>query len=263
MTQADQARLFSQLHISGNPLVLHNIWDAGSATTIAGQGARAVATGSASVAAAQGYGDGENIPLKLLLALIERITASVTVPVSVDFESGYAGDAETLASNINQLVATGAVGINFEDQIIGKQALFSVEEQSDRIAAVRRQADACEVPLFINARTDLFLQQADTAQHAGLLGKAINRAAAYRKAGASGFFVPGLIDSALISRLCDAVDLPVNVMALGTTASTAELADTGVARISYGPGPYRQTMAGLAEQFSVRRRPPTPSCAAV
>ncbi|MEO5613390.1 MAG: isocitrate lyase/phosphoenolpyruvate mutase family protein, partial [Cypionkella sp.] len=86
MSQADKARRFKDLHIPGNPLVLYNIWDAGSAKTVASAGAQALATGSWSVAAAQGYGDGQAIPLDFALQIIARITQSTELPVSVDFE---------------------------------------------------------------------------------------------------------------------------------------------------------------------------------
>ncbi len=90
MSQSAKAKQYAALHVAGNPLVLYNIWDAGSAKAVADAGASAIATGSWSVAAAQGYGDGEKIPLQLLLDIAGRIVAATSLPVTIDFEGGYA-----------------------------------------------------------------------------------------------------------------------------------------------------------------------------
>ena len=249
MSQAEKARRFADLHVPGSPLVLYNIWNAGGAKAIAAAGAKAVATGSWSVAAAQGYPDGQAIPLDLHLEIVTRIAATVDVPVTMDFEGGYAESPDGVAANIARVIATGAVGINFEDQIVGGDGLYAPEAQCGRIAAVRRAADDAGVPLFVNARTDLFLKQRDRDRHPDLLAETKERAAAYADAGASGFFAPGLLAPDLIADLCESVALPVNVMMLDGAPSIEELAATGVARISFGPGPYFQAMAGLGERF--------------
>jgi hypothetical protein len=126
---------FAALHVPGNPLILFNVWDAGSAKVAARAGAKAIATGSASVATAHGVSDAEALPLALALANAERIVAAVEVPVTIDFEGGYAVDAEALAGNMAALAATGAVGCNFEDQVIGGQGIHPIEVQAQRIAA--------------------------------------------------------------------------------------------------------------------------------
>ncbi len=249
MSQADRARQFADLHVPGSPLVLYNIWDAGGAKAIAEAGAKAVATGSWSVAAAQGYPDGQAIPLDLHLEIVSRIAATVGVPVTMDFEGGYAESPDGVAANIARVIATGAIGINFEDQIVGGEGLHAPEAQCERIAAVRRVADEAGVPLFVNARTDLFLKEKDRARHGDLVPAAIERGAAYAESGGSGFFVPGLVDPDLIGAVCEASSLPVNVMMRGTPAIDV-LAGLGVARISYGPGPYVQAIADLSERFA-------------
>ncbi len=247
MTQADRARAFAALHQPGTPLVLYNCWDAGSGAAIAKGGAPALATGSWSVAAAQGYADGEAMPLDTLLQIASRITATSDVPVSLDFEGGYAVETDALSKNIAEVLATGVIGINFEDRVVQSSGLYDIDTQTTRIAAIRAEADAHDVPLFINARTDLFLQSKpeDHGQH---LDAAITRGKAYAEAGASGFFIPGLSDPDMVRAVCTAVSLPVNAMCLDITADVAPLAATGVARISFGPAPYRAAMKALTQQ---------------
>ncbi|MBO3759614.1 isocitrate lyase/phosphoenolpyruvate mutase family protein [Ciceribacter sp. L1K22] len=244
---AEKAKTFAALHQKGRPLVLYNIWDAGSARAVAEAGAAALATGSWSVAAAHGYADGEAIPLDLLETIVSRITATVDLPLSVDFESGYARDADDVAANVRRIVKAGAVGINFEDGYGGESRMHSVERQVACIEAIRKMADAEGVPLFINARTDYFLAESDPGKHADHLVDAIRRGQAYAEAGASGFFVPGLSDEGLIAEICAAVPLPVNIMAMTRTPSLSRLGELGVARVSHGPGPYRKAMAAITD----------------
>ena len=237
------AETFAALHRLGDPLILFNAWDAGSAKVVAAAGAQAIATGSWSVAAAHGVGDGEALPLDLALASAARIVAAVELPVTVDFEGGYAASAGGISDNFARLAEAGAVGANFEDQVVGGDGLHAADVQAERIAAARR---AVGEAFFINARTDLFLKAArDT--HESLIDEAIVRVRSYAEAGASGFFVPGLADPELIARMCSASPLPVNVMKMPGTPTRAALAALGVARISYGPGPYRIAMTALEE----------------
>lgn len=249
MTQAEKAQGFAEMHQPGNPLVLYNIWDAGAAKVIEAAGAKAVATGSWSVAAAQGFDDGEKLPLEIALMTAKRICGTVDVPVSLDFEGAYAVGPTGVASNVTLAMKQGIVGINFEDQMIGGKGLHKQEEQAKRISAAREAALAFGVPLFINARTDLFLREPNPDWHAGLMPQALERLEAYEAAGASGFFVPGLQDPELIERLCEASNLPVNVMISTEGPDKETLAELGVARISHGPGPFRQAMRDLAAHF--------------
>jgi 2-methylisocitrate lyase-like PEP mutase family enzyme len=240
--QSDKFEAFAALHVPGDPVILYNAWDAGSARVIAEAGAKAIATGSASVAQAHGYEDDESLPLALALANAERVVASVDLPVTIDFEGAYADAPDGVAANMAKLAATGAIGCNFEDQVVGGEGLHPAAFQAERIAAARAALDA---DFFINARTDVFLKSRD--HDAAKVDAALERARAYAEAGANGFFAPGLADLALLEKLCAASPLPVNFMAWPGTPPTAELAATGVARISHGPFPWKLAMQALKE----------------
>lgn len=235
---------FAALHVPREPLVLFNIWDAGSARAVAAAGARAVATGSASVAMANGFADGEAVPLDLVLDIAARIVAAVDVPVTIDFEGGYAVEPEAVAANVARLAATGAVGCNFEDQVVGGEGLHPVAFQAERIAAIRA---ATGPAFFINARTDIFLQAKPDTHDEAKVDAAIERAHAYADAGASGVFVPGLANLELLARMCWESPLPVNFMAFPGAPDAKAVAEAGVARISHGPFPYRAAMQGLKD----------------
>jgi len=243
MHQTERARHFASLHVRGNPLILYNAWDAGSAKAIAASGAPAIATSSWAVAAAHGYEDGESIPLPFVEQILARVIAAVDVPVSVDVEGGYSHDPDGAARNVARLVEVGAVGINFEDRIVSGTGLHPIDVQCRRIAAIRRMADARGISLFINARTDIYLGTGIAA--ADGLAEARARAAAYADAGASGFFVPGLVELPAIAALCDTIKLPVNVMWMPRLPEVRALADAGVARVSHGSAAYDQAMEAV------------------
>jgi len=245
MSQRDRATQFAALHVKGSPVLLYNAWDAGSAKAVLEAGAKAVATSSWAVAEAQGYRDGEHIPLDLVERIVARIADTVEVPVTADFEGGYSEDSDALAENVSRLLDLRVVGINFEDRVVKGAGLYPVYRQVCRISAIREAADKKGVGLFINARTDLFL--GPTGDPAKFVDEALKRAQAYADAGTSGFFVPGLRDEALIGRICDGVTLPVNVLVLDGVPSNKRLASLGVARVSYGTIPFVRAMSVLKE----------------
>lgn len=235
---------FAALHKAGNPVLLYNVWDPGSARAVAAAGAPALATGSYSMAEANGFPDGQGIPFNLFLDCIRRIAGSVEVPLSADFEGGFAADPAHLAEHAKLLAEAGAVGCNFEDQVVGGDGLHPIEEQARRVAAV------AESGLFVNARTDLFLKPlfaGGDPNDRSLLSEALERAAAYKEAGAECFFVPGMSDAELIAETCERSPLPINVMMRGGMPELATLAEAGVARVSWGPGPWRAAMDRLTE----------------
>lgn len=245
ISQLEQAQLLHHLHVKGAPLILINIWDAGSAQAIQSIGAKVIATGSWSVAAAHGYDDGEKLPLDLVIANLEQIRKSVDIPVTIDIEGGYGQSPAHIKETVLKVIEAGVVGINLEDQIIDGEGLYSIEDQCLRIAAAREVADQTSIPLFINARTDIFLQAASDQHNDSHVEAAILRAHAYAEAGASGFFAPGLHEVKHIETLCRLSPLPVNIMVTPNTPTSPQLTELGVARISYGPSPYQQMMDSL------------------
>jgi len=233
---------FAALHVPGDPVILYNIWDVGSALAVIAAGAKALATGSHPVADANGWPDGQNVPMEFAFANAKRIVGAVEVPLTVDFEGAYSADPDEGAANVARLKETGAVGCNFEDQVIGGEGLHPLDLQVKRIAAIR---DAVGSDFYINARTDLFLktQTYDDA----LIDQVVERGQAFADAGASGFFVPRLSDPKQIERVVREVPLPLNVIAFPGAPDKKVWADAGVARISHGPFPHRALMAKLTE----------------
>lgn len=245
--QRAAARLFHSLHVRGQPLVLFNAWDAGSARAVADAGAKAIATGSWSVAAANGFADGEQLPLALAMDNLRRIVAAVALPVTIDLESGYGETPAAVAATVAAALAAGAIGCNLEDSFPADGSLRDIAGQVARLAAARRAADDAGIAFFINARTDVFFQTPAAAHDVTMVDAALERAQAYAVAGASGLFVPGVVAEALIARITEASPLPVNIMAMPGVPDRRRLAELGVARISHGPGPYRGAMQWLTE----------------
>ncbi len=229
--------IFRRLHHAPPILRLPNCWDPVSARIYEVAGFPAVATSSAAVANALGAQDGDCLEIGAHLAAIGRIISVVTVPVSVDFESGYAQDSEKLARNIGRLAATGAAGYNLEDTRV-RGELYSIAEQCERIAAAKRAAPA----LFLNARTDVFL--AEIGYPESRLTRTKERLTAYLDAGADGVFVPGIADPATIGDIARTFrKKPLTVLATADTPPASELESMGVARVSIGSWPMRRAMA--------------------
>ncbi len=234
---AERANVLRDLHRPGDPLILVNVWDAASARTVAAaEGCRAIATASWSIAAAHGYADGQEIPLELMLAAIERIAAAVELPVTADIEAGFGDTPAAVSETAAAVIAAGAVGVNLEDR------LRPTAEHAAILAAVRERGEREGVPLVINGRSDEFLLGERR------LDEAIARGRAYLDAGADSFFIPGLVALDGTRRLVDELGrAPVNVLALPVSPPLAELAAAGVARVSFGPGPMGVAYASLGE----------------
>jgi 2-methylisocitrate lyase-like PEP mutase family enzyme len=234
---------FAALHVPGDPVILYNIWDVGSALAVVKAGAKALATGSHPVGDASGFGDAQQVPIDFVFANARRIAEAVDpLPLTVDFEGAYSTDPRQAGDNVAMLARTGAVGCNFEDQVIGGEGIHPLDQQCHRIEAIR---SAVGDAFFINARTDLFLKA--QTHDVALIDQVIERGKAFADAGASGFFVPRLADSGHIERVVREVPLPLNVIAFPGAPPKAEWAAAGVARISHGPFPHRALMAQLEE----------------
>lgn len=238
-TQLEKANLLRTLHVPGDPLLLLNVWDVTSARVVARRpDTRALATASWSISAALGFDDGGDLPVADALSAIQRIVQSTDLPVSADFEKGYATSLATLRANIGRLIATGAAGLNLEDST-GSDAgeLWSVEEAAARVATVRSEANSHGVPLVINARTDILAG-------GGSVDEAITRGNAYLDAGADCVFLLGGIgpDLGLMVR---EIRGPVSVLAGANAPPVHQLASLGVARISVGPGTAGVAYAAL------------------
>jgi 2-methylisocitrate lyase-like PEP mutase family enzyme len=245
--QRRKADQFRELHVAGNPLILFNIWDAGSAKAVADSGAKAIATGSWSVAHANGFEDGELVPLPLVIDNLRRIVGATKLPVTIDLESGYGTTPEMVGGTIGLAIEAGAIGCNLEDSFPANGQLREIVDQCARIERARRVADATGVRFFINARTDVFFTKAGGQHSDTMVAAAIERARAYVEAGADGIFAPGLKEIALIARLAAASRLPLNIMIGDGTPPVSALATHGVARVSHGPRPYFLVMKALEE----------------
>lgn len=220
----DKFAAFHALHQGDAPLILCNVWDAGSARMMASLGAKAIATTSAGLAWALGVADGNRLPADLLLSAAANIVRAVpALPVSIDMEAGYSDDPAAVADLATRIVATGVVGINIEDGV-GTPDLLS-----DKIRAIRA---AVGPGLFINARTDVYLK--GLAAPADRATEVIRRGALYAAAGASGLFPAGVTDPLEIKSIADNINVPLNVMARPGLADAATLATLGVKRLSAG-----------------------------
>ena len=242
--RAQKAEAFRKMHVEGDILLLPNVWDVASARIIESAGFPAIATSSAGIAFAQGFPDGQKIPAERMLAVIAEIAKAVQVPVTADVEAGYGSKPEDAARTARRVIEAGAVAMNFEDAT-GDPArpLFDLEEQVERIRAIREQGKSLGVPLVLNARTDVYLLQ--IGETTTRYGEALRRLSAYRDAGADCLFVPGLMDLATIRQFVADLKCPVNILAVPSSPSVAELKGAGVRRVSLGSGPMRAAMGLL------------------
>lgn len=219
MIQREKAQAFRRMHVEPPILVLPNAWDVASAKLLAGiDGCRALATSSAAVARSLGFEDGERAPGPVMVEAAGRIAQAVDVPVTGDLERGYGDPVGTARAAWD----AGLVGINFEDST--HAGLVDVEEQ---VAAIRAIRDA--VPdLVINARVDIFVRIGT-----GDVAEAAERGNAYLEAGADCVY-PILAPVSSIDALVHRIKGPINVIAEPDTPPPAELAELGVARMTWG-----------------------------
>lgn len=249
---SDKTAEFTTLHVPGDPLVLYNIWDAGSAKAVAEAGAKAIATGSYGVAEAQGFHDGELLPLEIVLENLKRILSVTDLPVTIDMEAGYGDTPDEVRVSVSKAFELGAAGINMEDRLPGETELLPIDKAAERYGA------AASTGIHVNARTDVYRGKEPADYSQAMIDATLDRARAYAAAGAKSLFVPFLGDHETIRAICEGSPLPVNILWAPGRGSTAELAALGVARISYGHGPWAAAMEKLksdaAEVYTQDRR---------
>ena len=240
-SQQERAARFRALHRPGTPFVLANAWDAASALIFAHAGCPALGTTSAGLAWSLGFADNQQLPVDLLVDAVARIAAVIDVPLTADIERGYANEPGEVAAVVRRLVRAGAIGVNIEDGSDPPDLLCR------KIEALRRLAAEMEVPLFINARTDLYFR--GDLKGAERCAEVARRFLRYAAAGADGVFAPGLADLAEIAQISGAVPHPLNIYAGAGVPTVPALAAAGVARVSVGCGPMQATL-GLVRRIA-------------
>jgi 2-methylisocitrate lyase-like PEP mutase family enzyme len=237
VSTADKAQELRRLHDDPELLVVVNVWDAITATTVANTpGTKALATASHGIAAARGYPDGEVIPRDEMIAEVGLIARQTDLPVSADLEAGYGDPGGTIARAID----VGVVGANLEDQ------LRPLSEAVRAVEAAVAAAERAGVPFALNARTDAWVRGGDRDPEV-ILDDAIERGRAYLEAGATSFFVPGKLDEATIEALVSALgERKVNVIGVPGMPSTQRLGELAVARCSFGPWSQNVALTALA-----------------
>ena len=244
--QKKKAENFLSLHKAEKMLLLPNIWDPIGARILEAKGFPAVATASAAISSSLGYKDGEKIKFTTHLEIIRRIANAVQIPVTADIESGYASDLSQLIENINQLIDTGAVGINIEDSIGKEGVLGNIDEQSARISAVREVADSKGIHLVINARTDCFLSKENKPKEE-LITEAIKRADHYIKSGADCIYPVGVLDLETVKTLRKEIKSPINILGSTKSVPLKTLQEIGINRVSFGPFIFRSLLKKFAD----------------
>lgn len=225
MTQYEK---FRQLHFQQQPLLLGNVWNPASAQWLESAGFQAIGTSSGAVASSLGYMDGEKIPFEELLYLVRRIKASTSIPLSVDMERGYTDDLAALTDYIQTLIDAGIAGINLEDAQGEDIYLRKLESIRNHLGKTNQQ-------LFINARTDAYLQKMPAA-----LEVVIRRAQRYQDAGADGLFVTAVPGAEAFREITATTSLPVNIVA-SPRLPVEVLSKSGVKRISMAVTLFRMT----------------------
>jgi 2-methylisocitrate lyase-like PEP mutase family enzyme len=213
MTDSNSS-IFRTLHHANEPLLLNNVWDAASAAIVQSNGAKAIAitiaiaiaiaTSSVSMAWSLGYVDGSQLPTNELLDAIKRMQRVISLPLTVDNKNGYSDNKNLIAELAYQLVEAGVVSINIED---GTSSTLLLAEKIHSIKA--KVGDS----LFINARTDVYLQNlvADEVK----LSTVMHRLKLYAEAGANSGFIPGLSDTIDVQTLLIKLTMPINLMING------------------------------------------------
>lgn len=241
--QAAKARAFRDMHRQGQPLILPNAWDQGSARMLAGLGFQAIATTSAGFAFSQGARDWVGVTSrKAALAHAAELVAAIDVPVSADLEDGFGAAPEAVAETVRLAAEAGLVGCTIEDVTGDPEApIFPFDQALARIEAGVAAARALPFPFTLTARAENFLHGRPD------LGDTLRRLQAFEAAGADCLYAPGLPDLDAIRTVTKALEKPVNVV-IGIRPrglSVADFAEAGVARISLGSALARRAYGAM------------------
>jgi len=229
---------FRDLHQAGNPFILANAWDAGSAKMLTALGAQAIATSSAAHAFTVGQPDGLGVTRDAALAHAQDIIAATSLPVQGDFENGWGDDPDTVAHTVRLAGEIGLAGICIEDIRLPSPAAYDATLATERIKAAVSAARALPADFVLTARADGIMTGAYDIE------EAIRRLRAFEAAGADCLYAPLPKSLDDVARICKAVSAPVNVLVAGplfTAQSRATFAQLGVARLSLGSALARAT----------------------
>ena len=243
--------LLRSLHRPGEPLLLPNAWDVATAKAVVEAGFPVVATTSWGVAEALGFEDDERAPAEEMLAAAARIARGVEVPVTVDAEAGYGMEPGELVAALR---SAGAAGCNLEDTDHTDRSLRDADRHAEWLRAVRQAASDDGYPLVINARVDVFLwpyvDDPGPGTQEKLVGEALQRATAYFEAGADCVYPICLWEQDALRGFMAEIAGPVNMTRMSEGPAVAELAELGVARVSWALYLYWDAMARFREQLA-------------
>jgi 2-methylisocitrate lyase-like PEP mutase family enzyme len=240
-SQSEKAARFLELHRPGNPLLLPNPWDQGSARLLASLGFQALATTSSGFAATLGRLDG-SVSRDEALAHSAAVVAATELPVSADLENGFADHPADVALTVVLAVGAGLAGCSLEDFTGDEEdPIYDIGLAAERVAAAAEAAHAGPVRLVLTARAENYLYERQD------LADTITRLQAYQTAGADVLYAPGLTRLADIRQVVTAVDRPVNVLAVAGSPPVAELAEAGVSRVSVGGAFAFAALGALAD----------------
>jgi len=240
-SQIKKALEFLKLHTNGKMLILPNIWDPIGARVLEAKGFPAAATSSAAISSSLGFKDGEHIKFTTHLEILKRIVNSVDIPVTADIESGYSKGSSGLKHSANQIIQTGVAGINIEDSFEKEGTLRHVDQQCERISAIREVAEDHGVPLVINARVDCFLSGLIKTNEQ-MLADTIERANKYISAGADCVYPIGVLDKQTVVTLRKEITAPINILGSHRAIPLKEMQEIGINRVTFGPFLFRSLL---------------------
>lgn len=237
-TQQEKGDRFRALH-DGDPFVIPNPWDAGSAKVLVGLGFQALATTSGGFAFTLGRHDGDVTPDEVT-EHARALAEAVDVPVSVDLENGFGPEPERAAEAIERVAGAGAVGGSIEDWDPGEERLYELDHAAERVAAACEAARRLDFPFVVTARAENHFRGNPD------LDDTIARLQAFERAGADVLYAPGLRTVDEIRAVCEATSKPVNVIAR-PKLSLAEIVEAGAQRVSVGSSLAFVALTAMAE----------------